>query len=482
MADIRCPLREAADLYGDQPAIFDDGNTLTYLQYEQWVSGTTDLLRGAGCKEGDRVTILLPGNRTNLILLMALLRIGAVACPLDPRIPAKTLKALLDKISCEKLILSTPDALAAAFPGVNLLNSEALIAYDQRKRPGSRDKRISLQRPATILFTSGSSGVPKAVLHSYGSHYFSAKGSNLNIPMRLGDRWLLNVPLYHVSGLGIIFRCLLGRAAVVVPRKGEEVGQSLVRYGITHVSLVATQLYRLLRQSSENISAGDLRAVLLGGSAFPPGLLKEARARKLPIHTSYGLTEMTSQVTTTGENASPEKCFTSGQVLKYRQVKIAKDGEILVKGETLFAGYVERGRVVVPLGRDGWFATGDLGELDSGGYLTVRGRKDRMFISGGENIHPEEMELALCNLADITQAVVVPVPDEEFGYRPVAFVRSRQEPIHPETLAEALQTKLPRYKIPIAFYPWPESIETDNKLKIDLDFFQKIALKSSRVT
>ena len=134
---------------------------------------------------------------------------------------------------------------------------------------------------------------------------------------------------------------------------------------------------------------------------------------------------------------------------------------------------VERPRL--PVNREGWFATGDIGEIDGDGYLTVRGRKDNMFISGGENIHPEEIEAILCQLPDIIQAVVVAMPDEEFGHRPVAFLDTQGETIDPSALTRTLENALPRYKIPIAYYPLSESRHAAG-LKLNRDDLKNLAL------
>jgi O-succinylbenzoic acid--CoA ligase len=191
----------------------------------------------------------------------------------------------------------------------------------------------------------------------------------------------------------------------------------------------------------------------MGGGPVPASLVDEAVARGLPIHTSYGLTEMASQVTTTPPGAPLEELHTSGRVLPGREVSISEDGEILVRGETLFAGYVDGKKLDCPLDEDGWFHTGDLGELDENGYLRVRGRRDNLFISGGENVQPEEIEEALYRLKGVDEAVVVPVPDPEFGARPVAFVRTERDF---RDLAPELEKVLPRFKIPTAFHPLPE--------------------------
>ena len=191
----------------------------------------------------------------------------------------------------------------------------------------------------------------------------------------------------------------------------------------------------------------------MGGGPVPSSLVDEALVCGLPLHTSYGLTEMASQVTTTPPGASLRELRTSGRALPGREVSLSERGEILVRGETLFAGYVEGEESDRPLDEEGWFHTRDLGELDESGYLRVGGRLDNLFISGGENVQPEEIEEALCRLNGVDEAVVVPVPDEEFGASPVAFVRVNGRT---EGLARELEPVLPRFKIPVSFHPWPE--------------------------
>jgi O-succinylbenzoic acid--CoA ligase len=184
---------------------------------------------------------------------------------------------------------------------------------------------------------------------------------------------------------------------------------------------------------------------------MPEDLVDEALARGLPVHTSYGLTEMASQVTTTAPGAAPEELRTAGRVLPHREVSVSEEGEILVRGETLFAGYVEGEKTGRPSGAGGWFRTGDLGRLDGAGRLRVLGRRDNLLISGGENVRPEEIEEALLRIPGVEEAVVVPVADPEFGARPVAFVRLSEGM---GDLARALEPVLPRFKIPKDFHEW----------------------------
>ena len=182
---------------------------------------------------------------------------------------------------------------------------------------------------------------------------------------------------------------------------------------------------------------------------------------------------MASQVTTTPPGAARATLSTAGAVLPHRALRIAEDGEILVRGATLFAGYVDGDALHDPRTADGWYPTGDRGTLDADGHLHVHGRTDHMFVSGGENIHPEEIERALMQLGGITRAVVVPVPDEEFGARPVAFVEAGGEAVGKAAERERvaawrrkLDEALPRYKRPVRFLPWPDD-ESGPSIKAD---------------
>jgi o-succinylbenzoate---CoA ligase len=429
--------------------------TTSYEELDRMVSFAARRL--GGLELGSRVALHLPKDERYVALVLALIRAGHVACPVSDRLPPRGVAQLLGRAACSALISEDEELLQTA--GADILRPEPeVLLREGRQRAELAD--IPQDRPATIIFTSGSTGAPKAALHTFGNHYHGALGSNANIALRPGDRWLQSLPLYHVGGISILFRCLLAGATVALPQPGTSLGESIAGLAATHVSLVSTQLSRLLRESAD---LGGLEAVLMGGGPVPPSLVDEALARGLPLHTSYGLTEMASQVTTTQPGASLEELRTAGRVLPNREVSVSESGEILVRGETLFAGYAGGEELDRPVDAEGWFHTRDLGELDEDGYLQVGGRKDNLFISGGENVQPEEIEEALCRLEGVDEAVVVPVLDEEFGARPVAFVRAAGR--EPEELAQELEPDLPRFKIPISFHPWPE--ETRSGLKTD---------------
>lgn len=446
---IEGPVRRHALARPDAPALVTPGEAVSYAALDRRVTATARRLNEHALPE--RVALLLPSDAAHVVLLWALWRTGRVAAPLSVRTPTGGLSELLRAVGTEALLTrSDPDELP---PAITTLSPDALLADGF-----ASDAPVSFDadQPATAVFTSGSTGAPKAALHSLGNHYFSALGSKTNITLEPGDRWLLSLPLYHVGGLAIVMRCFEAGAAVALPAPDEAVTSDvLTERRVTHVSLVATQLRRLLARSTGDAPPPALQAVLLGGGPIPEALTDEAHERGWPVHTSYGLTETASQVTTTPPGASPDTLRTAGRLLPHRELRLADDGEIQVRGPVLFEGYLQNGTLRSAARDDGWFETGDRGAWTDDDLLRVTGRTDRMFVSGGENVQPEEIESALLKIESVERAVVVPAPDDEFGARPVAFVRGH---LPAEALADRLEHVLPRFKVPEAFYDWPDDL------------------------
>ncbi len=449
MPELDCPVYRWAQDAPHHPALCTDGHTLTYAELNRYIAGTAERLRALGIGEGDGVAWYGTNAWYHPILLWAILRCKAIACPLNARLPLGTLPDRLRQVSARLLVADLPETKALPIPCVR--PGRAIASADTAQEPPLMD----LDQRATLVFTSGSTGHPKAVLHTLGNHYFSALGSQHIFPLGPGRRWLVVLPLYHVGGLAICFRCFWHGATVILPKDPRRIQEACTAFGATHLSMVATQAMRLL-DTKGTLDALD--AILLGGSAIPPSVLRKAHAWGWPVHVSYGSSEMASQVTTTPPGADLETLFTAGHQLPYRAVRRSDTGEILVGGPTRFAGYLEGKHLHRPFDDAGWFATGDRGYWDAYDRLVVQGRIDQMFISGGENIHPEEIEQALCRLENVRQAVVVPVPDPEFGHRPVAFVEAPEDDGKPTDFEQALASHLPRYKIPRTYLPWPSDL------------------------
>ncbi|OEU46107.1 MAG: O-succinylbenzoate-CoA ligase [Desulfobacterales bacterium S7086C20] len=461
---IECPVSSGAKRFAELPALICGDATTSYVGLEQMVNAVAFQLREAGVAYEERIAIISHNRLEYPILLFAILRLQAVACPISPRFPPESILSILRRIDCGTVF--DPLNLLAHVPsnGIRKISLDALFdaARLNGKRPRAEKAYLDSEGKATIILTSGSSGEPKAVSHSFANHYFSALGSNKNITVFPGSRWLLALPLYHVGGLGIVFRTLMGGGAIVIPTNSKHIGKSIKEHGITHLSLVSTQLDRLLNEGLSTQTIQQLEAVLVGGGPTVSSLIAKAYDAGLPVHTTYGLTEMSSQVTTTSPEDRRDRLFTSGKVLDHRDLKV-DNGQVFVKGKTLFKGYVKAGRTLLPVDDKGWFRTGDMGHIDSDGYLTLLGRQDNMFVSGGENVYPEEIEDTLCRLPDILQAVVIPIEDKEFGFRPVAFIKIEgNKAVDQGNIVSNLERYLPRFKIPVAFFKWPEKENINN--------------------
>ncbi len=460
MGELRSPLAAVLELHADQQAIIGPSEIWSWSDVAQRVQRLAATLERDGITTGSRIANTDDNSPDFLIALMALLEVGAVACPISGRLPRVEQAKLIESLSAREFAVSVDEWSSVPNKSLRPLTIE-----------------LPRDRVAAIVATSGSVDTPKMAALTVGNMHFNALGSHENIPFAAGDRWLVSLPLYHVGGMALMYRALLHGGTLVIPDREKSLPEAIRDFQITHLSVVPTQLYRLLSEPRGLIATKPhLKAILVGGGPTPPALTDRALEIGLPIHMSYGLTEMGSQVTTTSTGDSATALFTSGRALKYRGVNISPDGEILVRGETRFAGYVVGNDLVRPFDADGWFATGDMGAVDSQGYLTVHGRKDNMFVSGGENIHPEEIESALSRMPEVREVVVVAIDDDEFGHRPVGFVRLDETvPFDEVKLVAFLERFLPRFKIPDEFFPWPDDAPVD-RMKPDRRWFTRRAV------
>ncbi|UWX57266.1 o-succinylbenzoate--CoA ligase [Chlorobaculum sp. MV4-Y] len=449
---------KAAQTFSSQPAIITDERRWSFADLDDDTACIAAAFEANGIRRGDIVAFVAPNSTALVLALMALMRMGAVAAPVNHRFPESHIEGVIARLNPAM----TLDATAL----------EAFVAAALALTNASFSAATEMERPVSIIHTSASSGKPKAAMHSFSNHYYSAKGSGENLPFGPGDCWLLSLPLYHVGGYSMLYKCLIDGGALAVPAPEASLAESLVRFPVTHLSLVPTQLYRMLQTDGGPESLRSLKALLLGGSAVSAPLLREAIRERVPLYLTYGSTEMSTQVTTSPSPVT-EVQGDSGVVLPYREVAISPDGEILVKGECLFMGYLDDDGLRTARDSEGWFHTGDMGELSEDARLNVLGRKDNMFISGGENIHPEEIEKALTSIEGIEEAVVVPVPDAEYGMKPVAWIKAQNDAPDDAAITARLKSRLGRLKTPVALHRVQEWQTLIGSAKIDRGWYKR---------
>lgn len=431
MAERLCPIAKAAKHLPHHPALVTDTTAWTYREVDRIIGHFCSELSSQGIQRGSRVAFVAKKIPQTIFLLFALFRLKATACPLSYREPPEKIPSLLKQLSHTHYI--DPEKFQ-----IQLTFSASSCTVD--------DESL-----ATMLFTSGSSGMPKIACHYFKNHFFSAFGANLAMNYDNSSIILLSLPFFHVGGLALLFRGFLSGATLVLSELSFL--EAICRHRATHCSLVPTQLFRLLQNERSLLKEAKqtLRCLLLGGAATSITLLNQAKRENLPLFNSYGLTEMSSIVTLQKEPSAES----IGKPILFRELNLSEN-EIMVRGETFFAGYWNMQSEQCELSlNDGWFATKDLAEQTETGELKYLGRKDRLFISGGENVHPEEIEQVILNLGGIVQAAVLSFDDPEFGKRPVAFIQDEVQGRSHEQLKEMLKSSLPHFKIPMHFFPFP---------------------------
>ena len=361
-----------------------------------------------------------PGPRLLELLAAALDGSGPAIAPVDAGLPRSRLDALVEALA--------PDSVEGP-DGVTTLRS-------------GQEKGVA-EGTAVVVATSGSTGVPKGVELSAGALLHSARASLARIGARPGERWLCCLPATYIAGLQVLVRSLVSGTDPVLADRAD--AQTIAESGCAHVSLVPTQLSRLLDYpdrygdipTNRDIPSplAGFRSVLLGGAAAPADLLDAARTARAPVVTTYGMTE------TCGG------CVYDGIALDGVGIKIDdEDGRIWLAGPMLFSGY--RGGLRVP--GDQWLRTGDLGRMDSAGRLVVRGRADDVINTGGALVVPGEVAAVLQTCPGVRDVAVLGLPDPEWGERVVAVV-APADPADPPTLELVrlhVKERLPRYAAP----------------------------------
>jgi O-succinylbenzoic acid--CoA ligase len=447
---------------------------MTMFETIEQVHNAADQLMQYGVKAGDRVACLSHNSPGATVVVLACWQLGATVVPLSTRFSKVMFQEAISAMQCKLAVVSAPfrelvsDIDVLPLEGIHSLETDTFgsIHFDQLG--------LDPDQEASIILTSGSSGRAKGVLHTVGNHLYSARGSEQTIPFGAHDTWLMSLPLYHISGFSLIMRALLHGGTLRFMGSEQTLEQGLSS-NTTHISLVPTQLKCLLSNESLDKPLQRLKAMLVGGAACPPSWVKTARAREWPIYLTYGSTEAASQVTTAHADELALYPGASGRVLPHREMRIAPDGEILLRGKTLLKAYIHAGgRQECPFDGAGWFHSGDTGRLDPTGKLYLTGRKDLMFVSGGENIFPEEIEHVLLEIDGVECCTVVSVPHAEFGRRPAAFIKSSEpQGVQPEQIERALSA-LERFKRPDHIYDWPAHLPVS--LKPDRAALEKHAL------
>src|SRR5574341_2589292 len=442
-----------------RPALWAAGRALDYSALADAVTRVSGMLLESGLRRGERVA-LLAGRTTGAAAgLLGIMAAGGAACVIDPRLPAGELAVRLESAGIGWLLADAAhDASAGAAAQVKRVRLEDAA----RAAPSALDG-LGREDDALLIMTSGSTGLPKAVLLTHGNLLSNAYGVAERTGVTPEDRLLHMLPLYHTNGTNnlLIVPFCCGASVVMLERfHPETFFHDITTHRPTYGTGVAPHYSRLLAHTPPRGALASLRFLRSGAAPLGAQLHRDIeRHFGLPLLHSYGLSEDTC--TAAMNPPAARRIGTVGTALAGQRIAVfapggetpvptGSEGEICIAGPSLMKGYVPpAGDGDGPSIRNGWLRTGDLGWLDDAGYLTVSGRLKEIIIRGGENLSPGRIEEAILRDPSVRGCCVVGAPDADLGEVPVAFVVARDDvPVRDGAIQERVRAELPRSYVP----------------------------------
>ncbi|KRN06760.1 Acyl-CoA synthetase (AMP-forming) AMP-acid ligase II [Liquorilactobacillus sucicola DSM 21376 = JCM 15457] len=445
-------------------ALMYEDKTWTFKQLQDAVYRIAKKLVGFDKRLGKRTALITGNTPASYFMILALQQIGVQPVLLNFRLAFAELER--QRKDAGVVVMFVDDSLKKQFSEFVKSNENYYFISEIKKFKTGKLKIIPTfedESIASIMYTSGTTGRPHGVLQTYRNHFFSAIGSVLNLGLEADDQWLCAVPIFHVSGLSIMMRSLIyGTGVVLVPHFDPvKISELLATRPISIMSVVPVMLKRLLEVYPSGGYNNAFRTFLLGGAPIAAAILNDCRQKKISVIQSYGMTETCSQIVALNFADAPSKIGAVGKPLFPVEVRIKGRnhiGEVEVKGPNVARSYLnDQAGFEAKLTPDGWFKTGDIGFFDEEGFLFIKGRKDEMFISGGENVFPTEIEKVYSRVAGIKAIAVVGVFDKEWGQVPCAFVETEKDfKLKVKKLKNYGRKFLAHYKVPQRFVVVPQ--------------------------
>ncbi|UZX05406.1 long-chain fatty acid--CoA ligase [Arthrobacter sp. CDRTa11] len=466
----------------DVSALIYDGSHVTYRELLDRSTAVAHHLAGLGVCPGDRVAYAGRNEPAFVYTMLGTHLLGAIFVPLNFRLAPRELDYVLQHSEATVLIYA-PESAASVQESVaagELAKRQALVAVTDAAPDGSDfaswlesgfqryfDVPISRDDTAFILYTSGTTGRPKGATLSHDNVYWNCLNLFATLDITSREVALVSSPLFHVAALTqtLLPVLLKGATAVLMPAWDTEECFDLIQdHAITWMFGVPT-MYAAMEQSArwKNTNLSSLRLLTAAGAPIPPSIIASYQKRGFLFCQGYGLTETAPGATFLEASASRRKVGSAGLALPFTQVRcVTKDGrdvlpgergEILIKGPNVMKGYWNDTKATKEsFTDDGWFRSGDIAVTDDEGYIYIVDRLKDMFISGGENIYPSEVEAALYEHPAVQDAAVVGTPDEKWGEVGKAFISpAAGQHTSSQELRQFLASRLAKYKIPVYF-------------------------------
>ncbi|HWS72791.1 MAG TPA: AMP-binding protein, partial [Thermoanaerobaculia bacterium] len=427
----------------------ETGQRLTYAQFDERVSGAAATILETGASPGERVGLLGHNSIDYVAFFFGALRASVIAVPLSTRATAHELGVIA--ADCEMRCAFVSADFAGLDFGVQGYELRVAEARPRNPQPATRNSDEDI---ACLLYTSGTTGKPKGVMVPRRQLLWNGYNTAINWGLRDDDVSPVFTPMYHAGGLAaflIPIFCVGGTIVIHKSFNPAEVWRIVEAEGCTVVLGVPT-IWKLLLEAPEFASAklDRVRWFISGGAPLPQYLIDAYQQRGIVFKQGYGMTEVGVNCFTMTVDDSYRKPGSIGRPMMFTEVRLVNTdgevGEMEIRGAHLSRGYWNNETATrEAYGEDGWFRTGDLARRDEEGFFFIAGRRKEMFISGGVNVYPAEIEAELVSHAAVADAAVLPVADETWGEVGVAFIVGTAAA---EELEAWLLTRLARYKLP----------------------------------
>ena len=458
--------------------IFED-RPFTYQEVNHRTNQVSHLLLEMGVKSGDRISLLLHNCHQYLEIFFALSKIGAILVPLNWRLAGPELEFILND-SGSRILIFEPEfeeVVASIRPNLNLSNGNYIaigephpdwaIAYEKviSKQPihePFNNASVGGEDPHIIMYTSGTTGVPKGAVLSHRKTFFNVLNAEMIYHLTSNDVIIVSRPMFHSGGLLVEAAPILYKGGTLILKKRfrpVEIFEAVERYRVTILELAATVYQFILNECDfTQYDLSSIRCFFTGGERIPVSILQEYFQKGIVISQIFGQTEASTITFLSSEKAS-QKIGSVGVPVFHGEVKsVNKEGkevspgevgEIIVKGPTLMSGYWNRPDLTSETIREGWLYTGDLAKKDEEGYFYIVDRERDVYVSGGENVYPAEIEKTLFAHPKIFDVGVIGVPNGKWGEVGKAFIVLKPgEMMTQEEPLQFLQGRVGKYKIP----------------------------------
>jgi fatty-acyl-CoA synthase len=475
-------------------AFVQGDRSLTWAELDRRATEYAVGLRAAGLRRGDVLSVLMDGSLEYVAIFAGAVKLGAITAGLSPRLAQAEVAHQINEVG-STIVITSPEheylvAGVAADPQITVysLGGRDYPQASQLRGKGEVEPSGSEPRDGLVIcFTSGTTGHPKGALLTHYSAREVAIINQVQMGFTWRDRVLAPQPFYIAGGLcGAVAQFGFFSGCTVYIESSFDPGQCLRMIEELHIGLIALAPVFLERMAAHpDFDKADLSSLVditTGGAMISTDLVETYLRKNVNLVQGYGMTESSVYVTKLPAQNAVEHPGTAGSPLMHVHVRIADDedndvpvgsaGEILVKSPGIMAGYWGRPEETAQALRGGWLHTGDIGSVDEGGYLTVLDRKKDMFISGGLNVYPAEIERVLSGLPGLSDFVVIGIPDPKWGEAGLIVSGGSGTPVDMTSLRERLEASLARYKWPRFLIERAEPLPRNPQLKVS-----KLALR-----